>query len=256
MKLRILSLLASSSFVDYLEGMALLHEGIAQRTLPQRDVDGEMMERAAAVLALERWAEHEDYIEKIEYFVAQIPQYGALLTQEDNAGQSLRGIVIFINGIAQGQHNPLGFRAEDASLSGWRLAEMAGKTLAQYYAAEGRYIDSAFFTDLGEWFGAIADAQNVFLADVGEMADWNENNASGLLQVLQMADYYFQKLLLSTLQMRAHHPIVKAEIFERYLAILHEMGAEFQAAEEPVKAAEIGKLIALVSYHSQGLSNN
>ncbi len=256
MKLRILSLLASNSFVDYLEGMALMHEGITQRTLPQREVDAEIMERAAAVVALERWAEHEDYVEKIEYFVERLPQYGELLAQDNPAGQSLRGIVVLINGIAQGKHNGGGFRAENSSQSGWQLAQVAGETLAQYYAAEGRYIDGAFFTDLGEWFGAIADAQTAFLADLRAFDDWNEGNAIGLLQVMQMADFYFQERLLDALQARANNPIVKAEIFERYLALLHDLLQQFMAADEPEKAAEVGKLIALVQYKSQGLSNN
>lgn len=252
MKLRILSLLASASFVDYLEGVELFATSIAERSLPQREIDSELMERACAIVGVERWAEHEDYVEKIEYFVERLPQYGDLLMQDDAVGQALRGIVLFINGIAQGQHNTGGFKADGAATSGWLLSQAAGERIAQYYAAQSRYLDGAFFTDLADWFGAVGNAQTGFIAALRELADWNEDNAGGFFNVLPMADPFFQGLLLDALQPVAHLPIVQTEIFDKYLDLLHQTRDTMLAADEAAQAADTAQMIALVQSKRTG----
>jgi hypothetical protein len=240
MKNRIHSLLASDSL---------------DRSLPQHDIDSELMERMTAVMAVEGWAQHEDYVEKIEHFVDQLSQYGTLIAEESPEGEAFRGIVLFINGIAQGQHNVNGFRSQARAESGWLLCQQAGERLARHYDAQGGFLQSLFFKDLGEWFGAIHAAQTDFLETLPELTEWHEASAAGFANVMPMVAPYFQGRLLGGLAAVANHPVVRVEIFDKYIAALHQSRQELQDAGETAKAKEVEALIAFVEARRSGFGS-
>ncbi len=252
MKAKILYLLSSDSFEEYLQGVDLFCEGIQKRTLPQREIDSELMERLTAVVALEGWAQHDDYIAKLEHFIDHLPNYGELLNLEDNAGYGFQGILLFIHGIAQQQHDIKGFKANIFDESGWLLCKTGGMFVARHYGALGRQEDAAFFVDLSEWFGKIYSAQYGFLHVLHDIEDWTEDNANGFFNVMPMCAMYFQRALLHALQNVVDHPVVKAEIFDKYLDILNHTRQNMLDADEPRQAAEVDKVIAMVREKSLG----
>jgi hypothetical protein len=234
---RILALLSSESLVDFLEGVHLFCESIHSRALAQREIDSELMERAAAVVAMEGWAQHGDYIDKLEYFVDQMPQHGELLMRDDAEGTAFKGIVLFITSIAQGQLNTAAFD-NPGEASGWELSKRAALHLARYVEQQGNFLGSLYFKDMATWFGDIAEAQAAFLAALAEIQDWSESSANGIFEILPMAALHFQRLLLRALHNVAQQPVVKAEIFDRYLDTLNAQRQQLRDADEPAQAVE------------------
>lgn len=238
--------MASDSLVDYLEGIAQFCEAIRGRALAQRDLGGETMERAVAVVALEGWAQQEDYVEKIQYFVEQLTKHGDLLMLENEEGEALRGIVLFINGMVQGHHNIQGFRSNTRAESGWLLCRDGAEKLRAHFDAQGGFMESLFFKDMSDWFGAIHAGQQEFLETLVEINDWNQMSATGFYNVLPMASPFFQGQLLAALSPSSQHPWVKAEIIDPYLANLVDQRQAFLDAYQKDKAAQMDQLIALL----------
>ncbi|MFN8394765.1 MAG: hypothetical protein U0176_08855 [Bacteroidia bacterium] len=244
-RMHIMGLLASESFVDYLEGIHLFAAAIRARTIAQRELDSEIMERATAVVAVEGWAQHEDYVEKLEYFIDQLTGHSDLISDPDAPGSAFRGIVVFINAFAQGKLSSGGFADPDAG-DGWRQSELAGELLYRHFDGQGRLLEGLFFKDLGEWFGAIRSAQEVWLEALTEIQDWNESSANGFYNILPMAAPIFQARLLDAIRGAASHPVVRASIFDKYLNVLNSTRDEMMEAGENGQAAEVEKLIDMV----------
>lgn len=243
--MHIIGLLASDSFVDYLEGVHLFAAAIRARTVAQRELDSEMMERATAVVAIEGWAQQDDYVEKLEFFIDQLSGHSDLISQDDAPGHAFKGIVVFINAIAQGKLSSGGF-ADPMAGDGWRQSELAGETLYKHLDGQGRFMEGLFFKDLGEWFGAIRSAQEIWLEALTEIQDWNESSANGFYNILPMADPIFQARLLDAISGAASHPVVRASIFDKYLNVLNSTRDEMLDAGEKGKADEVVKLIDMV----------
>ena len=244
MKTKILALLNSEAFADYLQGLHAFAQGIHTRELPQRDIDSALMQRICACTTIELWAEHDDFVAQLEEFVEHLVEHGDLISRQDAVGQSFRGIVGFVNGIPSGHHNLSGFKATEAS--GWLLCQRGGAQIAAYYAGQNLAEDAAFFTELTAWFGNIVLAQNAALQALHEVADWSLDSASGYLEVLPFATPYFQGLLLDALELVVENPVVKMEIIERYLQDLRDEHENLLAADERLEAAAVQRRIQML----------
>lgn len=248
-KENILNLLAGDSFSGYLSGMEMLCKNIKEGKLPDADLDQDIIERACAVLILERWMQHDDYIAALEKFVDKMPKYAYLLSNED-VGDDLKGLALFINGLGQGECDLSGFIY--ASHSGYLMSATAAEEIANYCTEQQDSEAAEFFTETAEFFNNINSAQFGIISAMMSIKTWNESMADGFYNILTSSDMSTQSWMLGSLYTVINDPVVKTHIFGRYMKVLNTVKEKYVAEENAVAVEQLEEMIKMVTEKSEG----
>ena len=248
-KEQIISLLSADSLNSYLSGMELLEENISKPTLPDSDLDQDIMERACAVLILEKWAQHKDYFSELKKMMDVIPNHKNLLDNED-VGHYLRGLSIFIDGLSRSQYDLSGFIY--VSNSGWIMSMTAAEQIAEYCTEKQDHETAAVFTDIAAFFKRINNAQFGIVSKMMGIQSWNESMADGFYNIMTAADISTQSWMLGSLYKVIKDPVVKNSIFGKYLAVLKKVKAKFKAEDNQSGVSDIESLLEIVIKKSKG----
>jgi hypothetical protein len=218
-----LELLKSNLFSDYLKGVEQFLENIRLNPMFQIPLDQETVERTCAIMMVEKWAEHDDYLEKINHFMTLLPDYAYLLSDE-KVTHHMQGISIFLDSISQNEYNLSGFLY--ASHSGYLMSGTACEAIVNHFVEKAKKEGVTFFKEMQTWFEAINSAQFAVAKAVMEIENWTQEMAFGLFNVITQSEFSFQSWLLGSLYKQVENPIIKAYVFERYLEILNEVKQE------------------------------
>ncbi len=248
-KEQIISLLSGDSFSSYTSGMKLLQENIKQPTLPDSDLNQDIIERACAILIFEKWAQHDDYFSELDKMMEVLPSYTNLLADRD-IGHYLRGLSIFINGLSQRRSDVSGFIY--VSHSGWLLSMTAAEQIAEYFTENQDNASAAFFTNTAAFFKQINSAQFGIISGMMKIASWNQGMADGFYNIMTAADISTQSWMLSSLYKVTKDPVVKKSIFGRYRSALKKMRSNFAAEQNPSAISDTDALLEMVNRRSKG----
>lgn len=249
MKAEILKLLSSESFNDYLSGIELMELHIGKPTLPDADLDQSIIERACAVLILERWAQHDDFYGGLEELTNILPNYAEFLTHED-IGHHLRGVALFINGLLENRIDVTGFFY--VSASGYLMSVTSAEKIKEYFEEQGNAAAAADFEKVHAFFDRINSAQFGVRHSLMQIQDWNQSMVDGFYNILTASDFNTQYQMLNTLYKVVKTPIIKDNVFGKYLKLLKKLKDQYKAADETDKEAQIDSLIDMVKTKSKG----
>jgi hypothetical protein len=238
-----IELLKSNLFSDYLKGVEQFLENIRLNPMSQIPLDQETVERACAVLMVEKWAEHDDYLEKINYFMTVLPDYTYLLS-DPKVSHYLQGISLFLDSISQNEYNLSGFIYP--SHSGYLMSGTACEAIANYFVEKANKEIVTFFKEMQAWFEAINSAQFAVVRAVMEIENWTQEMAFGLFNVVTQSEVSFQSWLLGSLYKQIDNPIIKTCVFERYVSVLNNV------KHENPEDTTIDEIIAMVTKRSLG----
>lgn len=247
MKEKILQSLKSDSFEEYLKGVELLGENIGEASLPDSVLDQELIERACAVLILERWAEHEDYLAQLKEFTNELPAYADYLG-DDEIGHYMRGLALFIDGLLDGETNLSGFLY--VSGSAFIMAGTAAEQIKEYFEAQKKEEAAALFGQWYEYFDKINSAQFGMVRGLMDIEKWSEDMALGFYNIMTSSDAGTQGWMLGALYKVIDDPVVKTEIFGKYLTVLKEVKKKFKDQEN--ERGQVEELIKMVREKSRG----
>ena len=247
MKAKIISLLAGDSLADYRAGIELLIDDIGTEKLPDSELDQEILERACAIIILERWMEYPDYIAAVQDIIDNLPKYAPLVSNE-KVGQHIRGIALFINGLAKGQIELSGFLSPTAS--GYMMSASAAEAISYYLKTEGE--DDAFFNKTAAFFEQISSTQYAVIAALKKIKTWTSPMARGFYNIMTATDMANQYWLLDSLQKVVNDPVVKTDIFDKYLGVLNAVRENCVAEGEKAKLEQLDDVIKMVEYKSSG----
>ncbi len=249
MKSQIIELLIGNSFSEYLKAPDLFLEHIRSGELADVDLDQEIIERLCTVMVIEKWAEHDDYIRTLQEYVDILPNYSSLFSDE-NVNYHLKGIAIFIDGLGQGTYNVNGFIYP--SHSGYLMSHTASNKISEYLRENNKEKDADFFEEMSEWFNSINLAQYSLITALTEIKEWNESMALGFFNILTGCELYFQSWLLGSLYKVVEHPIVKKDIFDKYLGVLYKIKDKYNAEGSTNNLRDIETIIKMVTEKSFG----
>lgn len=250
LKNEISALLASDRLSEYLVGIKLLTAKAGTADLPDSDLDQGIIERACGVLIFEKWAEHKDYIGLIEELMASLPDYFPLIENE-KIGHHFRGLSLFAAGLNERKHDLKGFTMP--THSGFMLSNIAAKSIKEYMIEQGEDQDKIdHWEDMENFFGMISNAQFGIVPILSKIKKWSVPMADGFYNILKSAGFNDQSRMLSGLYFALEDPVVKKEIFERYLNTLNKVKDSFTAKEDQATADEVNNIIKMVESKRKG----
>lgn len=249
MKAEILKLLSSESFNDYLSGLELMELHIGKPTLSDADLDQDIIERACAVLILERWAQHDDFYGGLEELTNILPNYGDFLTHKD-IGHHLRGVALFINGLLQNEIDLTGFFY--VSASGYLMSLTSAEAIKEYFEEQGNAAAAADFEKVRLFFDRINSAQFGLRHNLMQIQDWNQSMVDGFYNILTASDYDIQYQMLNCLYKVVKTPMIKDNVFGKYLKVLKKVKDKYKAAGQDSEAAQVDLLIDMIKTKSKG----
>jgi hypothetical protein len=245
MKAKIITLLAGNSLADYRAGIELLIKNIGTEKLPDSELDQEIIERACAIIILERWMEYPDYIAAVQEIIDNLPKYAPLISNE-KVGQHIRGIALFINGLAKGQIELSGFLSPSAS--GYMMSASAAEAINEHLKTVGEA--DPFFSKTAAFFEEISSTQYAVIAALKKITTWTSSMARGFYNIMTATDMANQYWLLDSLQKVLNDPIVKTEIFDKYLGVLSAVREKCVAEGDKAKLEQLDDVIKMVKYKS------
>lgn len=250
MKQEILSLLSGESFMDYLKGVELFKTALKDGAIKEEDIDHELMERVCAIMAMERWVDHEDYEDRLGYYMDELSENHTALIQDENINHHLKGIALFINSLAEHDYDVSGFLY--ASHSGYLMSHTAAESVAEYLSAKEELEGSVLFKDMSAFFGLINTAQFSLVSALMDIKNWTVPMSNGFMNILTASQVYFQSWMLSSLYQVVNDPIIKTNIFDEYLKILNEVKTKFVEEKNEEALEDINYVIGMVEERAAG----
>ncbi|WP_420574409.1 hypothetical protein [Kordia sp.] len=225
--------LAGNSFKNYLSACDHLKEYIQNGG----ELNQEIIERALAVNLLPLWASHDDFEAKLEEMTEQLPQHSALLENEDMK-HHLMGLSVFVNGLINGTIDVSGFIW---CSNGYICCNTSCESISEYYKAEGKEAEAAYFHELSEWFMSIYSGTTDVFRGIMEIKNWDENMIVGLKNFLNgsLNHYGIFEWILAGLYNVVDEPLIQEKVFEHYIKIFEKSRATLRKQKNKEAASDI-----------------
>ena len=233
----------------------LLSSNVGKENLADDDLDQSIIERACAVVILERWAEHVGYRDVITDFMNEIPKYTNLLKLDDMGLQyDLSGITLFLDGLSKYDINVSGFLYP--SSSGYLMSHTSAINIKKHFEGTEHKDIVTLFDRMAVFFMGIYEAQMNLISALMKIQKWNKPSAVGFRHILtQCSDSGTQSWMLGSLYKVVDDPIVQSNIFQKYLAALQRTKDKYE--EKGIDKSQIKQLdtiIEMVTDRSKGKS--
>jgi tetratricopeptide (TPR) repeat protein len=243
MKEEIASLLSSNSFEDYLKGIELFENNIGTKNLSDLDVDQDIMERVCAIFILDKWIEYQDFKTIIESFIQELPSYSKYLNNK-KIGYNLRGLVIFINELAQ--------RKIDLSGFDYVRSLTAAETISTYLSSKRDTKGQVLFTNIASFFHKIVSAQYGIHSSIMKIEKWNKSMSEGFYNILTESTFDKQDWMLGSLYKSIDDPVVKTDIFNKYISVLENLIKKYEKENSPELQESVNQMLEIVITRSKG----
>jgi len=249
MKENIIKLLESNSFDDYLKGVECLKENINTANLTDSELNQDIIERACAIFILEKWAQQDDYIEALQKFIDVLPNYSSFLSHDD-IGHHIKGIALFINGLGEGRNDVSGFLYQ--SHSGYLMSNTAAVAIKVFFNSQNNTEGEEFFNQLAQFFERINSAQFGVAQLLTKIETWNVSMITGFFNILTSSDFSIQSWMLGSLYNVVQQPIVKEQIFDKYIAVLKNVQNKYKEETNSEKLEQVNSILEMVITKSKG----
>lgn len=249
MKENIIELLKGDSLDSYLQGIECLEESIDTDNLSDSDLDQEIIERACAIFVLEKWAEQQDYSDTLQKIIDTLPDYSPYLAH-DEIGDHIRGIALFINGLAEGRKDVSGFIYP--SYSGYLMSMTAAEEIKDFFNSQNNTGAAEFFTQVATFFERINSAQFGIANVITKIKIWNDSMIAGFYHILTSSDYSIQSWMLGSLYQVVELTVIKEQVFNKYIAVLKNVQAKYAGESDSEKVKQVNLLLEMVIVRSKG----
>jgi len=247
LKDQILTLLRSPSLDTYLSGIKLFTAQISNPELQNDFLGAELIERACAVFALEKWADHEDYQDALKEFKETLPKYKFVLNDK-TVGHAVRGISIFVNGLMEQRYDLSAF--PDIKYPGFLVCQSQAAIIEDYFKAEKNEIATDFYHRMNVFFEKISKAQFRMAQILLSTSKWDQPMAESFFKILLEADTNIQKWMLESLHKVKDNENIIEYVFNKYKTILHKVQKQYEQDGSKLKLVHINSILDMVNENS------
>ncbi|MCT4613632.1 MAG: hypothetical protein N4A49_02005 [Marinifilaceae bacterium] len=247
MKNKIINLLKSDILEEYINGIELFKSLIDENKLQKEDIDSELIDLIASIFNLEKWAQHKDYLSKVNELHQFLSSNNIDLGENHNQIH-LRGIKTFVAGLTEHQSNHSNFIAP--LQTGFSTCSGPCERIADYFQEQENEEFAQGFMLIHKFMDKISMAQHAAWYSILEIDNWDSSMAIAYSNRMINSHTEIRDWMMKAIYKQVKDQHLQTHVFDNYINQLKAVKETY--ADQKEITDEIGELIELAILRSKG----